>query len=70
MYRIMVVSSDLASVGYDMATKILEIEFHDGSVYDYFDVPAQIHNELMSAPSKGGYFHRNIKNRFGYQRVN
>ena len=37
--RIPVASSNIASVGYDREAHILEIEFHHGAIYQYFDVP-------------------------------
>jgi len=69
MNREPVESSNLKSVGYDPDTKILEIEFHHGGVYQYFDVPENTHFELMSASSKGKYFHKFIKNVYRYQKV-
>lgn len=65
-----VASSNLASVGYDARAKVLEIEFHSGAIYRYRDVPAEIHAGLMSAESKGQYFVRRIRGRFGFRRVN
>jgi len=67
--RIPVTSSDLRSVGYDPTTETLEIEFHSGGIYQYFDVPPDIHNALMSASSHGKYFAANIKNSFGWQKI-
>lgn len=58
-------SSNIASVGYDPASNTLEVEFHSGSVYQYFRVPSSVHDGLMSAPSKGGYFDAYVK-RGGY----
>jgi len=69
MNREPVESSDLSSVGYDLNIKTLEIEFNSGGVYQYFDVPENVHSELMSAPSKGKYFHKFIKNVYRYQKV-
>jgi hypothetical protein len=39
-------SSHLTSMKYDSDTEILEIEFHDGSVYQYEGVPKNIYKEL------------------------
>ena len=39
-------SSHLVSMDYDSNTEILEIEFHDGSVYQYSKVPKSIWREL------------------------
>jgi len=62
-------SSNLASVGYSARTKVLEIEFHSGAIYQYRNVPAEVHAELMSAESKGQYFVREIRGRFAFRRV-
>ena len=62
-------SSNLNSVGYEPDTKTLEIEFHDGGIYQYFDVPADIYQGLISAPSKGKYHHAFIKNTYRYQKI-
>ena len=62
MERIPVQSSNLASVGYDATSSTLEIEFHSGGIYQYDGVPKEIYDGLLSADSKGKYFHRNIKN--------
>jgi len=37
--RSRVVSSSVAAVGYDEESRILEVEFVDGRVYRYVDVP-------------------------------
>ena len=59
----------MVSVGYDLGTQVLEIEFRDGSVYQYFAVHASVHGSLMEAPSKGGYFHDHIRDRYRYRQV-
>ncbi|RDZ61344.1 MULTISPECIES: KTSC domain-containing protein [Haloferax] len=69
MKRVPVSSSNLSSVGYDESTQLLEIEFNGGRVYQYFNVPQGIHQELMSASSHGKYFHRNIKDNYSYDQV-
>lgn len=40
---------------------MLEIEFANGGVYEYTDVPAEVYRALMSANSKGNYFDRHIR---------
>ena len=68
--RMPVNSSSLASVGYDHFSGTLEIEFHDGAVYQYFDVPAYVYTGLMSMGSHGYYFQTFIKNGgYRYQKV-
>lgn len=65
MIRTPVESSNLVSVGYDPKSKTLEIEFKQGRVYQYFEVPAYIFRGLMQAPSKGKYFNAHIRDRYG-----
>ena len=61
MERQHVSSSNLKSVGYDPETQTLEIEFLNGGLYKYFNVPESIYNGLMSASSHGSYFDQYVK---------
>lgn len=69
MKRIAVESSALASVGYHMQEKMLEIEFKSGGVYEYYRVPHYKYIQLMNAESHGTYFLRHIRNEYAYKRV-
>lgn len=69
MRRIPVSSSTIHSVGYDSSTLTLEIAFHTGWVYHYYNVPQHIYNNLMNASSKGIYHKENIKYSFRYKRI-
>ncbi len=69
MKRIRVISSDIASIGYDYENCILEIEFNSQSLYRYFNVPKSIYEELMHADSHGKYFHRNIRDIYPTQKI-
>lgn len=63
-------SSMITSIGYDLLTAILEIEFKsNGQVWQYRDVPEFIWYEFESSSSKGKYFLSNIKNHFSEYRV-
>ncbi len=62
MNRIPVSSSNIASIGYDVESKILEVEFNGGGIYQYSNVPNEVYQGLMNAPSHGKYFHSRIKN--------
>lgn len=61
MERQYVVSSNIASIGYDPDNMILEIEFLSGSVYQYYDVPQSIYDGLMTADSHGKFLAAYIK---------
>lgn len=49
MKREPVESEAMLGVGYDGRRRVLEIEFADHDVYDYFDVPARVHRGLVRA---------------------
>jgi hypothetical protein len=53
--RTHVVSSAIRSVGYDEATMMLDIEFADGDVYRYQDVPPAFYRLLLRSASKGSF---------------
>jgi hypothetical protein len=67
--RLAVQSSSLASIGHSADENALVIEFRNGSIYRYVDVPAQTYDALLHAESKGGYFNRFIRSRFVHERV-
>lgn len=69
MYRTSINSSNIASAGYDDQTCTLEIEFHNGGIYQYFDVPRSIYDQLVSAGSSGSFFHQQIRGVFRYARI-
>ena len=69
MKRIPVTSSSLAAIGYDAKTQTLELEFLNGTLYQYFDVPQGVHEALMQADSKGNFLNGNIKGVYRYARV-
>jgi hypothetical protein len=62
-------SSVIAEIGYDADARILEVRFHSGRAYRYFDVPPAEHAVLMRADSIGGYFNRNIFPRYRWTRI-
>ncbi len=69
MNRQDVSSSNIRSIGYDSESQTLEIEFHSGGIYQYFNVPKSTYNELMSASSHGSFFSRQIKDQFEWTQI-
>jgi len=69
MKRINVESSNIESIGYDSKSQTLEIEFLNGSLYQYFDVPEHIFSALMNADSHGKYLNANIKGIYRFSKV-
>lgn len=69
MQRTAVKSSNVEAVGFDPASRILEVQFKGGAVYQYLDVPAEEHRKLMAAESIGSYLHQSIKGRFAFRKI-
>ena len=47
----------------------LDVEFTTGRVYRYFAVPEPVARRLAESRSKGVYFNKEIRDRFGYERL-
>ena len=60
----------IKSFDYDEEKETLRVEFTNGSVYQYHDVPKTIYEELEKSPSKGQYFNGEIKDKFVFDREN
>ncbi|GJG89852.1 hypothetical protein tb265_50330 [Gemmatimonadetes bacterium T265] len=59
--RTPVTSSNLAAIGYDASSRTLEVEFTNGSVYQYSGVPQHVYDGLMAAKSHGTYLNQYVK---------
>ena len=61
MERTFVAARKLVSVGYDIHSKILELEFWDGSIERYSNVPSSFHFALMNALWKDQYIDTHLR---------
>lgn len=52
-------SSQIKAIGHEGTT--LTVEFKNGSVYEYANVPPTLHQHLMGAESVGKFFSQYIK---------
>jgi hypothetical protein len=62
-------SSNLAAAGYDPATQVLRVQFKNGSIYDYSQVPSDVANGLFFADSAGQYLHQQIKGKYQHTMI-
>lgn len=62
-------STNLRSAGYDQASRTLEVIFQNGGHFRYTDVAPEKFDQLITADSPGGYFHREIRNAHNAERV-
>jgi hypothetical protein len=59
----------LASATYHASQSILQLEFRDGAIYRYFQVPERLYQELLDADSHGTYFNHSIRAHCPYLQV-
>jgi len=69
MQRMSIVSSNIASIGYDATEQILEVEFKTGAVYAYSSLPREVYEGLINSVSHGKYFAARIKNVYVSSRI-
>lgn len=54
-------SSNVTAFGYDPTSNTLAVSFKGGSMYDYPNVPPEVHQAFADAESKGSYFLKQIR---------
>jgi hypothetical protein len=64
-----VTSSQVKAAGHDPITRTLAVEFKNGGLYHYSDVPAELFTKLRLAESVGAFLSANIKGKFKYTKV-
>jgi KTSC domain len=57
-------STAIAKIGYSKRRHMLEIEFVNGAVYRYLDVPVTVYRDLMSSESKARFYDSNIRRHY------
>ena len=57
-------STAIAKIGYSKRRHILEIEFLNGAIYRYLDVPPPAYRNLMAAESKARFYDSNIRSHY------
>lgn len=62
--RVPLESTALATVGYSRRLHVLEIEFRNGAIYRYLDVPPDVYDALMNASSKARFYDQNIRHKY------
>lgn len=68
--RVFVESTSLETVMFSAHHNVLELEFRNGLVYEYFGVPLALYQQLIAAPSKGALVNRFVRGRFPHRRAN
>jgi len=69
MERTAVSSSNIGAIGYEAETQTLEVEFLNGSIYQYAGVSVEEYEAMMNSDSKGKYLNTNIKGRYSFNKL-
>jgi hypothetical protein len=69
MNRTIVGSPGIAQVGYEEGSETLEIEFVSGKIFQFYNVPLKLFDNLMKSSQKELYYESNILVRFPYTRI-
>lgn len=69
MEKVPVQSKGIDWIAYDEAAQMLYVHFGSSRTYRYFDVPPEVYDWLLRAPSKGKFVNRLVKDRYRYERL-
>jgi hypothetical protein len=61
-------STAVERIGYDEATRELQVTFAGGGTYTYYSVPPQVYRAFCAAASKGQFLNQFIKDRYDFRR--
>jgi hypothetical protein len=57
-------STVIASIGYDGASRTLEVVFYRGRTRRYLEVPPGVYHDFLAAESKGRFFNKQVRRHF------
>lgn len=62
-------SSTILRFGYEEQDRVLKVEFKNGTVYDYYDVPEHVFSGMKNSASKGQFLAQQVKGTYRYART-
>ena len=69
LIEVLITSSNLKSATYNTEDKTLVVEFNNGAIYQYNEVPWEIFTKFRMAESQGKFFNTSISKTYKYQKV-
>lgn len=61
-------SSNIEAIGYDRDRQELHVRFLQSGTYLYFGVDEAVFDSFLGAPSKGTFFHENVRDQYPFER--
>jgi len=62
-------SSNIESLGYNPDDRKLHVQFLNGNLYEYAEVPKELFELMMASTSKGSFFHKEIKGNYPAKQI-
>lgn len=62
-------SSNLRAFRYDKTSASMDVQFKNGFIYRYNQVPMSVAKQMESATSVGSFFAQNVKGMYDYDRL-
>jgi hypothetical protein len=62
-------STAIRFISYDEDTERLSVTFVTGRRYLYEGVPVDVYEDFLRAPSRGGFFNAEIRDRYDYEEI-
>lgn len=62
-------TTSCALVDFQYKSRVLKVEFSDGSKYEYFEVPSTVYNKLINSDAPGRFIRRNISETYVYRKI-
>ncbi len=59
-------STVIDAVGY---ARVLELRFESGRIYQYYNVPEDVFEGMLSADSKGRYFNAHVRGKYDFREI-
>ena len=69
MVNQMVLSTEIEWIGYEQKTNMLQVEFIEGGIYQYQNVPQNIYDNFLNADSHCRYFETFVKGRYSHRKI-
>lgn len=62
-------SSNIKKTIYDTENKTMTVQFNNGMLYEYQEVPHQLYTEFRSSESQGKHFSSKIAKTYKYKKI-
>lgn len=62
-------ATDFYEIKYNKDENKLQIEFNDGSIYQYFGVENNLFDDFIKSETQGIFFNKLIRGKFKYKRI-